>query len=444
MTFTRTNRKPAQRTDTSEARRLGVSTLAAVTVAAAVALASPQAYGQTGGTTGTTSGTLTKDDVFIGIQRVKGENLNEVNRAKFLNNASCRCKRPAWIKAVINASSLAKSAQVPAGDSVLMYLGTSCDNSTVNRDQVCRKLASTVMSDFRANGMLVPTSVDVLSKQYSVNVPTTGSGGSSGTGGAGGAGGAGGSTSTTTDDTDPSGCDAVGDMFSQTVWLFIESSAGARDALSMGTGIVIDAAPPPTPTNFKVAPANEALIASWTAVDKTTTSDLAGYQVFCARRGNEQVFLNGTFTTYVDTCGGDPADDPQLPITDSATFIADRNTNFICSDLLSVADTSFRIKILENAITYAVGVAAVDSHGNASKMIEMPGTPIQTTDFYNKYRSGDPQGAAVGGACAVGGPASGADAATLAGLTLLGLTLAGRRRRAAQARRPSQASKDQS
>lgn len=407
--------------------------VAALLLATGIVLTGPLAVAQTGGTTGTTSGTLSSDDVFIGVQRVKGENLTDVNRARFLNNASCSCKRPAWIKAVLNTSALAKSALVPQSDVVSMYLGTSCDQPTLLG--YCHKLAQTVMSDFRANGMLVPTTVDVLATNFSINAGANtvvgtggvgGAGGSSGVGGAGGVGGTGGTT-TTTATTNP--CDGLGDMFGQTIWLFIESSPGLHDALSKQYGIVIDAAPPPVPTGVTLAAANEALITSWTAIDKTTTTDLAGYQIFCARRGNEQVFRSGTFTTYVDSCGNDASDSPQLPVDVSETALQDRNTNFICSDLLSVADTSFRIKILENAIPYAVGVAAVDSHGNASKMTELASSPVETLDFYHQYRNGDPQGSATGGACAVGGRVTDADAAGGAALMMLGLIGACVRRR---------------
>ena len=433
MIPTRTNQKRRGLT-TSEGRRLGLSTLAAVAVAAAIALASPLAFAQTGGTTGTTLGTLTKDDVFIGIQRNKGENLTEVNRAKFLNNASCACKRPAWIKAVINTSALAKSSLVPGGDSVSMWLGTSCDQPTLL--SYCHPLGMTVMSDFRANGMLVPTTVDVIATNYGINAGLTGTGGAGNTGGAGGAGGAGGTSSDSTPSSSSSGsspCDGLGDMFSQTVWLFIESAPGLHDALSMSYGITIDAAPPPVPVAHDPGPANEALIATWTALDKTLTTDLAGYQIFCSRGNELQVFPTGTFTTYVDTCGNDPADVPLLPIKSSATGVIDRNTNFVCSDLLSVADTSFRLKILENGVNYTVGVAAVDSHGNASKVMPLSGKPIETTDFYHAYRNGDPQGATTGGCSVTGSTPS--DAATAAGLMLLGLVGVRARRRDARARK---------
>ncbi|HEX2658419.1 MAG TPA: hypothetical protein VHU40_09110 [Polyangia bacterium] len=406
--------------------------VAALALSTSIVLTTRLAHAQTGGTTGTVNGTLSPDDVFIGVQRVQGENLNDVNRARFLNNASCTCKRPAWIKAVLNTSAIAKSALVPQTDVVSMYLGTSCDQPTLLG--FCHKLGQTVMSDFRANGMLVPTTVDVLATNFSINAganTVVGTGGVGGAGGAGGTsdtGGTGGTTTTTTTSNNP--CDGLGDMFGQTIWLFIESSPGLHDALSKQYGVVIDAAPPPVPKGVTVAAANEALITGWTAIDKTTTTDLAGYQIFCARRGNEQVFVNGTFTTYVDSCGNDPKDSPQLPVDVSETALQDRNTNFICSDLLSVADTSFRIKILENAIPYAVGVAAVDSHGNASKMTEFASSPVETLDFYHQYRNGDPQGTATGGACAVAGRVTDTDAAGGVGLMLLGLFGARRRRRA--------------
>jgi len=403
---------------------------------------SPLAHAQltgTGGTTGT--GASSSSDIFLGIQKVKNVNLNDLDRVLFLNRASCECKRTAWIKAVLNPSAIAKAAQIPSTRRVTMWLGNNCDNMLYTPS--CHWLASTSFSDFRLNGILVETDVSVIAQSYGAVVATTGSGGSSGAGGtdgsgsggttgAGGAaggvgnGGAGGGSGTTVevppDEATKELCGKVVDGFTQTLWLFVGSDEGKNDTLSASMPLAMDVVPPPAPTNVTISEANEALVVSWEAVDKTITSDLQGYQVFCTRAGQYQVFGDGTFSTSIDTCGDTVSNG--VP-----TAIEDRNTHFICSDFLSVSETSYRVKILENNIWYGLGVAAVDRQGNASPITPAYDHPVQTLDFYHQYRNGNPQGAATGGACAVAGePSPGSLFAGLAAASFA-LTVLRRRRR---------------
>jgi hypothetical protein len=192
--------------------------------------------------------------------------------------------------------------------------------------------------------------------------------------------------------------------------------------------LVIDAAPPPTPVVTSLAPANEALIVNWTAIDKALTVDLAGYQVFCTRADQYRVFGLGTFTTSIDSaCGDEPTDE-------SPTALADLNTNFLCSGFLGVSDTSARIKVLQNGIPYGIGVAAVDTHGNASPIVAQYQKPVQTLDFYHQYRTGDPQGEATGG-CSIGGDALPGVAGVGLAVGLAGFALVRSRRRRGE-RRP--------
>src|SRR5207253_1753743 len=104
-----------------------------------------------------------------------------LDRAIFLNRASCECKRPAWIKAVLNPSAIASAAQIPSTNRVTMWLGNNCDNMLYTPS--CYPLASTSFSDFRLNGILVKTSVDIIARSYGAVLTTTASGGSSGSGG---------------------------------------------------------------------------------------------------------------------------------------------------------------------------------------------------------------------------------------------------------------------
>ena len=216
------------------------------------------------------------------------------------------------------------------------------------------------------------------------------------------------------------------------MWLLVETTPGLFDVASASLQLLIDGDPPPAPTNVVVNPANEALLVTWSAVDQTSVSDLTGYQLFCTRADRFQVFGDGTFSTSVDSCLMGASNVSDL----SPTAITDRNTHYVCSDLLSTSTTSYRVKILQNDIPYVVGVAAVDLRGNASVITPYrPVSPELTYDFYHAYRSGEPQGQATGGYCAVAGATSsrdlGAVVAATCGLGLLSWT----RRRTARRRR---------
>jgi hypothetical protein len=70
--------------------------------------------------------------------------------------------------------------------------------------------------------------------------------------------------------------------------------------------------------------------------------------------------------------------------------------------LLGTGATSTRVEILQNAITYAAAVVAVDQSGNAALSAVRFNAPTKASSFYDTYRNGDPAGGASGGLCAVG------------------------------------------
>src|SRR6266404_1000837 len=70
--------------------------------------------------------------------------------------------------------------------------------------------------------------------------------------------------------------------------------------------------------------------------------------------------------------------------------VASLDPSFICSDMLSPAATSARIKILQNDIYYGIGVVAIDRHKNPSIPSLVFGKPIASLDFYNEYRTDNP------------------------------------------------------
>ena len=397
-----------------------------------------QAQVGSGGTIGAVGGNLSTSDFFIGVQKAEGVNLSDVDKAKFLNHASCQCKRDVWIKAIlVNATSAAKAQLLPGTDTVTLAVGFECDNTLYR--PACLKLGSLALSQFRLTGLTVHTTVDVLAKSYGATTTTlgtvTGSGGDTGAGGDTGSGGTTGTEITTA--TDP--C-AVGDAFSQTVYIFVEPSPGMYDG-SGQLSVVIDGTPPPAPSPVTVTGANEALIVDWTSVNmNNSVPDLAGYQIFCSRADTYQVFKDGTFSTSVDSC---PATDaiygatapdagtaptPTFPTDGDPMALINGNTHYICSDFLSTSTTSHRVQILQNTIPYGIAVASVDQHGNASLAFPSPMyiSPVPTLDFYHEYRNGgQPQGQAVGG-CSVAGGGPGMETLSLAGL---GMVIAAVRKR---------------
>jgi hypothetical protein len=391
----------------------------------------------TGGATGTTTptGTLAATDLFLSVQKTEGVNLNARDLANFMNLASCECQRPVWLKAILNSSAVTTSSTVSPTAIVSLYLGTNCNSDLITRN-ACRQIGNAIaFSQFRLSGITAETTVDVVETGFgaftSTGVLVTGTGGVAGTGGISGSGGdfgTGGNSGTggTIGAIQVPTCGNLGTS-SQTLFVFVENSLGAEDIVTATMAIPVDTLPPPPPTNVGIQPANEALLLNWTAVDQTAVPDLYGYQIFCTRADQFQVFNSGAFSTFIDSCN----DTATLA---SPTAIADLNTNFLCSPTLGTSATSTRVKILQNGIWYYVGVSAIDNHGNASPAAFPPAggdRPVPTIDFYETYREGDPQGGATGGYCAVApgrGKSRAAIAGGAAGLIGLALVIARRRR----------------
>jgi len=410
--------------------------LAGLFVAAWTGAAQAQLIGS-GGTVGTTTGgTLATSDFFIGVQKVEGVNLSDVDKSRFLNHASCQCKRDVWIKAIlVNATSAAKAQLLPGTDIVTMMIGQGCNNALYYH--ACLTLDSVPLSQFRLTGMQVHTTVDKLAGTYGTGTTIlSGSGGvvgstdDTGSGGSVGSDGSGGNTGS-----DP--C-AVGDAYSQPVWIFVESTPTLYDAGSAQLNVVIDGNAPPAPSPVTVTGANEALVVDWTSMNAdNAVTDIQGYQVFCSRADQYQVFKDGTFSTSVDSCpstdaltmpNGDAGTSVTFPTDLDPLALMNANTHYLCSDLLSVSTSSHRLQILQNDIPYAIGVASVDQHGNARLAFPSPlyTRPIPTLDFYHEYRNGDPQGQAVGG-CSYAG--SGSDLETLSSLAGLFMVIGVLRKR---------------
>jgi hypothetical protein len=224
----------------------------------------------------------------------------------------------------------------------------------------------------------------------------------------------------------------------QTVNVLFDFNGDGTAELSLSTSLLIDLSPPPPPMGVTVQGGNEALVFNWKSIDTALVPDLQGYQILCSRADQYQVF-NGKDNDAGGTNGAPFGPAFQTcPATLAASAAAGvhgleaLDPAFVCSGLLSPQTTSARVEILQNDITYAAAVVAIDNSGNASEPIVNYGTPIKTLSFYDVYRNQTPQGGATGGFCALPTARPGL-ASTLGGLALaalgaLGLAI-GRRRR---------------
>jgi len=377
---------------------------------------------QTGGTSGT-AGDLTTSDFTLILQRQDGDSwvdLATTDAATYLNQARCECPTPMQVLVQMASGSRSKLTTLtsPAANARL-YVGYNCAqlNTAVvpNAPQCANSQIGTTLvglSDFSANGSwTVPTTVAELF-----------------------------SATTNCQQTLPT-----------TVWLWIDSlGVGAPDSGVSGSSapslpISLDGTPPLAPNGITAEGGDEALVVSWTSV--ANTSDLAGYLVFCMRGDGLQVFKPSFYSSQYMTSQTQCSivTPPTLPAFVSAagkttaiedmapTFFQNLDSNYLCSGLLSPTQTSARISILQNGIDYTVGVASVDTHGNASPIQSgFVQKPVPTINFYQEYR--DEGGRSPGGYCTLAGRGARLGAMSLlVGAGFLALNIFRRRRRARRA-----------
>jgi hypothetical protein len=381
----------------------------------------------TGGTTGTT--TFATSDFFVGVQAVQGVNLSTFDASRFFNAGRCQCQTPAYVFITLQQSGFAKRSQVIAttGNTgrISVWLGPSCNNLF---DQsiagMCRQLASEPLLTFLNQGSLtIATDAQTLSTYLGTSASVDG-GVVTGSAAA---------------------CTAPTGQFNQTIWVLLDYNGdGNPDDPSISSQLVIDLQPPPAPTGASAEGGNEALIMKWDQVDQSLNPDLLGYQILCSRADQYKVFndtpndaggSNGPFAASFVTC-------PATLAASGKMGVEGLDPTFVCSPLLSALSTSYRVEILQNDITYAAAVVAIDNSGNPSPPQVIYGKPIKTLSFYDVYRDGyagsnntnapDPGGAS-GGFCAVGvrrpGWRAGLGAIAVFGIGAAGLALARRRRR---------------
>ena len=355
----------------------------------------------TAGTTGTTTATsLVAGDFFVGVQSTPGTNLNSFQLPRFFNQQSCNCDIPVYIYVTLEPSGFAKRPTLGAtmaGKFQIWVGGPTCDQ-TIYQPGHCTKLLDIPLVTFLADGHETTPAISsrVLSTDTTSDETITDAGVIETVG-----------TGVPTPNptcTDPSG------TFTQTIWALIDVDGdGIYDVEPPPVvSLNIDLAPPPAPANVVVRPGDEAVTVTWTPDDFSINQDLQGYQVLCQRAGGLQVFATNTFGAYFETCDK----------TRTGTGLVSLDPLFTCSPLLTATASSYRVKILQNDITYAATVVAIDNSGNASTPVLIGPDynggsfekPLKTDSFYDVYRNGEDSnqgpispapGAASGGLCAI-------------------------------------------
>ena len=369
--------------------------------AAALLLAARTAAAQDGGI-GASS--FSAEDFFIGVQHEQGANLSDFDVARFFNKARCDCDETVYVYAALTNSGFAKRTTVDRTGNIEFWVGTNCADPNL-REFRCKLLQGLTMQAFLNDGRTtIPTTARVLS---------TYTGGGTFDGGVTG-----------------------GFIFPPDGNLDLHAAARVvrpddlyplqqdRNAPAAG-----HTHRPHRPDAAAVAESGEhhrrggeqAVVVNWEGVDSSIITDMLGYQVLCNRAGELQVFSDGTFETGFQSCP-----------TTSGLGVPGLDVRYICSPLLSATARSFRIKILQNDITYGVAVVAIDRSGNASMPPEvLYAKATHTKSFYDVYRNDEPNpGLASGGFCTVAdGRTSRGALAALAAAVALGAVIIARRRR---------------
>jgi hypothetical protein len=341
----------------------------------------------TGGTSGTS--TFSPTDFFVGVQQTEGVNLSAFDVSRFFNQARCNCSTPVDLFIAIEPQSVAKRTTITnVQGNISVILGNGCTSyfnaGVVNCVLLAQEPTLTFLND---TSYQIKTDARALSTYLNTTVQTL-DGGTTLDGGV------------AVQGTSTGACSATG-QFDQAINVLIDFNGDNSPDVTLTSSLLIDLSPPPPPTNVTIQGGDEALIMKWTDVDTSLTTDLLGYQILCSRADQYQVFKeNGTdggatgpFNAGFEVC----------PSTQTGTGVEGSDPTFVCSPLLSAESASYRVEILQNQITYAAAVVAVDNSGNASPPMVGFGTPIKTLSFYEVYRNGNPQdaGGASGGFCAL-------------------------------------------
>ncbi|HVV51177.1 MAG TPA: hypothetical protein VHO06_16025 [Polyangia bacterium] len=379
--------------------------LAGLLALAAAGTARAQSAGSVGGTT------FDSSDFLVSVQAVPGVSLSNTALQRFFNEARCDCATPVTVFVGLLQTGVPKRAQVTSQTgTVQVWLGADCGTDAGLAGGGCSQLATESILTF-----LEQTSYSIATDAQRLSAVTP----------APGALDAG---------TSAGGCSSASGPFTQTINVNFDFDGDNRIDLTVPFAINVDLTPPPSPGGVTVQDGSEALVLDWTPLAASSVTDLLGYQVLCSRADQYQVFKE-TLRDDGTTSGPFSAAFQACPATMTATGVEGEDPTFVCSPLLSASTKSYRVEVLQNDITYAAALVAIDDHGNPSGPPQVLfGKPSKTFSFYDTYRNDptDPGGAA-GGYCAVAaGPPrarSTATALALFGAAGLGLVLGRRRKR---------------
>ena len=433
------------------ARRAPIAMLAALAFAGVLLFGRGATAQLDGGVVSATA--FAPSDFFIGVQGTLGGNLSDFDVARFFNKARCDCSQTVWIYVALLSTGIAKAASIQAANPsgrIEYWVGSDCSN-VINRQQNCQPLGggSQSLATFIMNGpQTIPTNARILSTYPPNGVGTVVDGGTT----VGSVFPPGGNP----DCTDPTQSTTG---FAETIWVLVSNAGTLTYDTVASRNIQIDLTPPPEPdpTTVTVTGGDQALVVNWAKLDTAIYTDLVGYQILCTRgdpfpdpscTGADcpplQVFNTGAFGPGFTSADSLVASNQVMAsMCDNTTLgvgIPSLDPAFVCSPLLSTSATSYRVKILQNGIVYAVSVVSVDNSGNASQPPDIfYGTPIQTKSFYDVYRDGltgntpvntNTPGAATGGFCAVAARRPGrGEALGASALALVGVAIADARRR---------------
>jgi hypothetical protein len=374
-------------------KTLGSFVLATVVAVSVLTATGGRAHAQllgAAGSSGTTTGSggsgtsvLQTTDFLVAVSEQPPVVLSTFEESRFFNKARCDCSTPINIFISLLSSGVAKRNQITQQTgNVQVILGPGCVQPLNQQLGNCIPVeggSETVVTFLNQGQFVIPTNARFLSSY--LNGSSAIDGGVS-----------------------INSCEVGASIgqFTQTVNVNFDFDGNGVVDLTIPLTLLIDLSPPPPPTGVTVQGGNEALVMNWKAIDTALVPDLQGYQILCSRADQYQVFNEIAAMDGGGTSGGPfGAAFFTCPATRTGMGVEGLDPTFVCSGLLSAQTTSARVEILQNDITYAAAVVAIDNSGNPSEPLINYGKPVKTLSFYDVYRNQTPQGGATGGFCAL-------------------------------------------
>jgi hypothetical protein len=335
--------------------------------------------------------------------------IDDFELREYLNHAHCLCdKRDAGMENGIQYL-LTSTGDTGTSRPAELWVGTSCEVDKETRDNNCRKVGDVADIDQIDNS---ETRIEVSLFDAIAGKDTTAS--------------------------------CAGVEGNRSLYFFVDTmGAGDFDhhqTIEVGTTETvtrIDTKPPPLPTDFELASAEEAIRITWDP--PATDTDIYGYQILCAKQdgtpGREGP--DARYTRVADLCGLDAENIESFEVKSETVKSSDTtpamipdammalDPSFICGEVIDQTAREALIEGLDNGEAYSVIVVAVDEYGNAvGAAFDKTATPKPAFDFWEDLHN---RGSNVeGGFCLAGTQSPGGTAGPLA--LALGWLLVRRRR----------------